>query len=55
MKARHLLIVLGGAAFVGACLFSATATSQPLPAARRTVFSTLKVAQSVTLKEKGGL
>ncbi len=55
MNARNFLIVLGGAVFVGTWLVSATATSRPVAAARRTVFSTLKVGQSVTLKEKGGL
>jgi len=37
-----------------AVLFS-TATSQPPPVARKTVFSALKVGQSVAVKDKGAL
>lgn len=32
-----------------------TAPSQPPPAARRTVFSSLKVGQPIVLKDRGGL
>src|SRR5579875_1666524 len=43
------VVVLG---FVG--VFS-MATSQPPPAARRPIFSTLKVGQTVAVKERNGL
>jgi len=49
---RNIVILIAVAALAG--LFS-TATSQPPPAARRTVFSTLKAGQSVPLKERAGL
>lgn len=47
-------VLLVASALVFAGLFS-TATSQPPPAARRTVFSPLKAGQSVVLKERAGL
>ncbi len=42
-------------AAVGLGLSLPPATSQPAPAARRTVLSPLKAGQAVTLKEKGSL
>jgi hypothetical protein len=54
MNRNTVAVLLVAAALVCAGLFS-TATSQPPPAARRTVFSTLKVGQSVVVKERNGL
>jgi hypothetical protein len=54
MISRRVLLHVLAAGLVVTVLLS-TATSQPTPAARRTIFSTLKVGQAVTLKDKGGL
>ena len=54
MNRNTVAVLLVASALVLVVLLS-TATSQPPPAARRTVFSTLKVGQSVTLKERAGL
>lgn len=51
---RNTVILLIVVAFGVVGLLS-TATSQPPPAARRTVFSTLQAGQSLTLKERVGL
>jgi hypothetical protein len=51
---RTIVVLLVASGLVFAMLLS-TATSQPPPAARRSIFSTLKVRQSVTLKERAGL
>lgn len=51
---RRIVATLIAVTFAVVALFS-TATSQPTPATRRSVFSTLKAGQSVTLKERGGL
>lgn len=53
MNRRTVAVLL--AAVVGLAILFSTATSQPPPAARRSVFSTLKAGQSVTLKERAGL
>ncbi|HMP57721.1 MAG TPA: hypothetical protein PKD86_00085 [Gemmatales bacterium] len=49
---RYITVLI--AVVVLAVLLS-TATSQQPPTARRTVFSTLKIGQAVSLKEKAGL
>jgi hypothetical protein len=49
MISRRVLLHVLAAGLVVTVLLS-TATSQPTPAARRTIFSTLKVGQAVTLK-----
>lgn len=49
---RNISILL---ALIGLAVLLSTATSQPPPAARRTVFTTLKIGQPITLKEKSGL
>jgi hypothetical protein len=54
MNARKIAVLLVVAALLVTALFS-TATSQPTPAVRRTVFSSLKVGQPVNLKDKGAL
>jgi hypothetical protein len=54
MNRITVIVLLAAVALACAGLFS-TATSQPPPAARRTVFSTLKVGQSVVVKERNGL
>jgi cell shape-determining protein MreC len=54
MISRRVFLHVLAAALVVAVLLS-TANSQPTPTARRTIFSTLKVGQAVTLKDKGGL
>ena len=51
MNRYHAALV----AVVGLAVLFSTATSQQPPAARRSVFSTLKAGQPVTLKEKAGL
>jgi hypothetical protein len=51
---RYTATLLVASVFAFAMLLS-TATSQPPPATRRTVFTSLKAGQSVTLKERVGL
>ncbi len=51
---KNLILALHAAALGLNGLFS-TAISQPPAAARRTVFSTLKVGQAVAAKERNGL
>jgi hypothetical protein len=46
-------VVLGVVAAVMLALAVTTGASQPPEAPRKTIFSTLKVGQSVTLKDKG--
>ncbi|MBN9519372.1 hypothetical protein J0H58_12755 [bacterium] len=55
MSPTPLLLLIAGAILAGTCLGPPTASSQPAPATRRTVFSHLKVGQPVTLKERAGL
>jgi hypothetical protein len=50
---RATLVLL--AVVLGLAGLLSTATSQPPSSARRSVFSTLKVGQAVTLKERAGL
>lgn len=55
MNARHGAVAAGVLAAVVVAFTVSTETSQPPSAAKKTVFSSLKVGQSVTLKEKGPL
>ncbi len=51
---RNIVPLIVASALVFAVLLT-SATSQPPPAPLRTAFSTLKVGQAVTLKERAGL
>lgn len=53
MNTRWPVLLVGILATVMLALVVSTGASQPTPAPKKTVFSTLKVGQSVTLKEKG--
>ncbi len=53
MKHRLLAVLVVAGVLTAASL--PTGSSQPPPAARRTVFSPLKVGQPVALKERGAL
>ena len=50
---RTTILAVMAVAALGLGLSQPTATSQPAPAAPRTVLSPLKAGQAVTLKEKG--
>lgn len=52
-KPAALFVVLGVVSAVTLALAVTTGASQPPAAPRKTIFSTLKVGQSVTLKDKG--
>ena len=54
MSIRNLSLLLVASA-IGLVAISPTATTQQPQAARKTVFSTLKVGQAVTLKDKNSL
>ncbi len=52
---KTLMLALLAAVALGLTGLFSTATPQPPSAARRTAFSTLKVGQSVAVKERNGL
>ncbi len=52
---KTLMLALLAAVALGLSGLFSTATPQPPPAARRSVFSTLKIGQAVAVKEKNGL
>lgn len=54
MTTRNLTILIA-ACFIRLVVFVPTATTQQTQPARRTIFSTLKMGQAVTLREKGNL
>lgn len=50
---RWTVLLVGLLATIIVALVVSTGASQPPPATKKTVFSTLRVGQSVTLKDKG--